>query len=168
MNTYVGRPGSVHDAHILANSVVFERGEAGTLVPDQKQHIGGVEVPIVVLGDPAYPLLPWLIRPFTATGPLTCKQRCFNYQYTRARVIVECAFGRLKGRSLLKRIDTDVGLCQHWLLHAVSFTIYVKSMATVSMMIGYRKRTEMNLLLHRLQEQYKLRLLAQLQLECAL
>ena len=76
--------GSVHDAHNLANSVVFERGEAGTFVPGKKQRIGGVDVPIVILGDPAYPMLPWLMKPFTATAPISRKQRCFNYQQSRA------------------------------------------------------------------------------------
>ena len=50
----------------------------------------------------------------------------------------------------------------------MSYTIYVKSMVMVSMMIGYRKRTRMNLLLHRLQLQYKLHVLAQRQLESTL
>ena len=53
MNTYVGWPGSVHNMCILANAVVFERWEAGTLVPDKKQHICEVEVPIVEFGSPA-------------------------------------------------------------------------------------------------------------------
>ena len=78
MNTYVGWPGSVHDACILANSVVFERGEDGTLVPDKKRHIGGVDVPIVILGHPADPLLPWLMKPFTTTAPINRKQRRFK------------------------------------------------------------------------------------------
>ena len=34
MNTYVGWPGSLHDACILSNSEVFTQGEAGTLVPN--------------------------------------------------------------------------------------------------------------------------------------
>ena len=55
--------------------------------------------------------------------------------------------------------------CHLWLLHAVSFTIYVKSMVTVLMTIGYRKKTGMNLLLHRLLLQYKLHLLVQWLLE---
>ena len=110
MNIFVGWPGSCHDARILANSAVFAKGEAGDLVPDTKQCISGMDVPVVILGDPAYPLLPWLMKPYTATGPLTREQRRFNYQLSRARVVVECAFGRLKGRwrSLMKRNDTDV------------------------------------------------------------
>ena len=89
---------------------MFERGEAGTLVPDKKRRIGGADVPIVILGDLAYPLLPWLIKPLTATGLLSRKQRHFNYHLSRARIVVEFAFGCLKGRwrSLLTRNDTDV------------------------------------------------------------
>lgn len=109
MNTYVGWPGSVHDAHILSNSQVFAMGEAGTLAPNSPKLISGVHVQIVILGDPAYPLLSWILKPYTGTG-LTQAQRRFNYRLSRARVVVECAFGRLKGRwrSLLKRSDVRV------------------------------------------------------------
>ena len=109
MNVYVGWPGSVHDARILANSTVFARGEAGTLAPNSVQSIGGVPVPVVILGDPAYPLLPWLLKPYPGVG-LSSKQKKFNTRLSRARVVVECAFGRLKGRwrSLLKRYDSKV------------------------------------------------------------
>ena len=58
MNTYVGWPGSVHDAWILSNSEVYAKGESGDLVPRGMQHINGVDVSVVILGDPAYPLLP--------------------------------------------------------------------------------------------------------------
>ena len=46
----------------------------------------------------------------SAAGPLTREQKRFNYQLSRARVVVECAFGRLKGRwrSIMKRNDTNV------------------------------------------------------------
>ena len=46
---------------------------------------------------------------YTGTG-LSQAQRQFNYRLSRARVVVECAFGRLKGRwrSLLKRSDVRV------------------------------------------------------------
>ena len=109
MNVNVGWPGSVHDARILSNSEVFHRGEAGTLVPQSVQILAGVPVPVVILGDPAYPLLPWLLKPYPGTG-LSTKASKFNTRLSRARVVVECAFGRLKGRwrSLLKRNDVSI------------------------------------------------------------
>ena len=67
MNIFLALPGSCHDACILANSTAFAKGEAGDLVPDKKQLIARVDVPIVILGDSAYPLPPWLMNPYTAT-----------------------------------------------------------------------------------------------------
>ena len=69
INIFVGWPGSCHDPCILANSTVFAKGEAGDLIPDRKQCIAGVDVPIVILVNPTYLLLPWLMKPYTATGP---------------------------------------------------------------------------------------------------
>lgn len=72
--------------------------------------ICGQDVPIVLIGEPAYPLLPWLIKAFSDNGAFTQQQQNFNYHLSNARVIVEHAYGRLKGRwrCMLKRIDVDV------------------------------------------------------------
>ena len=109
-DVYIGWPGRVHDARVLGNSTVYQKGEDGTLFPDCKKVISGTEIPIVILGDPAYPLLPWLMKPYLDNGHLSREQRTFNYRLSRARVVVEDAYGRLKGRwrCLSKRNDADV------------------------------------------------------------
>uniref|UniRef100_A0A8C3F331 DDE Tnp4 domain-containing protein n=1 Tax=Chrysemys picta bellii TaxID=8478 RepID=A0A8C3F331_CHRPI len=97
--------GKVHDARVFRHSALFRKLEEGTFFPDQKITVGDVEMPIVILGDPAYPLMPWLMKLYT--GSLDSSQDLFNYRLSKCRMVVECAFGRLKARcrSLLTRSD---------------------------------------------------------------
>ena len=64
----------------------------------------------MLVGDPAYPLLPWLMKRFPDDGQLSEQEVCFNYHLSKARMVVEAAFGRLKGRfrCLLRRSDTSL------------------------------------------------------------
>ena len=109
LDIYVCWPGSVQDARILANSTSYRKCESGNFLPKWDRKLGNTNVPLVIRGDPDYPLMPWLMKPFSDTS-LTNKQRTFNYQLSRSQVVVENAFGRLKGRwrSLMKRNDCDV------------------------------------------------------------
>ena len=107
---YIGWPGRVHDARVFANSSLYQRGQSGNLLSDWKERINGTEVPLVLLGDPAYPLLTWLMKAYPNNGHLTREQKRFNYRLSKARVVVEHCYGRLKGRwrCLLKRLDVDI------------------------------------------------------------
>ena len=105
---YVGWPGKVHDARVFRNSSIYTKGCQGTLFPPRPRNINGTDVPLVILGDPAYPLLPWLMKPFPDNGRLSDGQKTFNYRQSRARMVIENAFGRLKGRwrVLLKKMES--------------------------------------------------------------
>ena len=106
----IGWPGKVHDARVFANSSFYRKACSGTLFPNWSRQISGVSVPLLILGDPAYPLLPWLMKPYLETTNSSDKDHNFNYRQSRARMVVENAFGRLKGRwrCLLKRIDANL------------------------------------------------------------
>ncbi|KAG6932119.1 hypothetical protein G0U57_000249, partial [Chelydra serpentina] len=95
-NINVGWPGKVHDARVFRNSGLFRRLQEGIYFPDQKITVGDVEMPIAILGDPAYPLMPWLMKSYT--GTLDSSKELFNYRLSKCRMVVVCAFGRLKGR----------------------------------------------------------------------
>ena len=109
IDIYVGWPGRVHDARVFANSALYRRGQAKSSLPDWKERIDDVDVPLVMLGDPAYPLLQWLMKGFPDNGHLTRSEKRFNYRLSKARVVVEHTYGRLKGRwrCLLKRLDVS-------------------------------------------------------------
>ena len=109
-DVYVGWPGRVHDARVFHNSQVYARGERGELFENRMVTINATQVPVVVLGDPAYPLRPWMMKPFINSGSLSVQQLEFNNRLSKARVVVEHAFGRLKGkwRCLRKKLSVLV------------------------------------------------------------
>ena len=111
-DVYVGWPGSAHDARVFRNSPLYLAAEAGQpLMPNTPtRSIGGTDIPLVLLGDPAYPIQTWLQKPYRTGVNTTADQRQFNYRLSRTRMVVERAFGRLKGRwrILLKTMETDI------------------------------------------------------------
>ena len=64
----------------------FTKGQSGMLAPNTVHIIGGVSVPVVILGDPVYPLLPWLMNPGAEPS---VKEKKFNSRLSRACVMVE-------------------------------------------------------------------------------
>ncbi|XP_011883587.1 PREDICTED: putative nuclease HARBI1 [Vollenhovia emeryi] len=110
-NICIRHPGSTHDAAVFKDSSLYR--DALNVIPQDTRNINGVAVPYLIVGDPAYPLLPWLLKGYP--GSVTAEQESFNVHLNSARVTVEMAFGRLKARwrILLKRIDVNYVFVPH-------------------------------------------------------
>ena len=88
-------PGSVHDAKVFANSSICKRLRSSDL-PTIFQTISNseVKIPNYLIGDPAYPLLPYCMREYS-----TCKsneEAVFNVMIRSARNPIECVFGHIQ------------------------------------------------------------------------
>lgn len=108
-NINFGWPGSVHDSRVLSNSELFGLCERRELL-DRNCQLPGTNqwINMYIVGDPAYPLKTWLMKP--VIGTLTAAEQKFNKMLSKNRVHVEHAFGMLKGRwrSLLKENDATL------------------------------------------------------------
>lgn len=90
IDVLVGWPGSAHDARVWKNSPIYDRLKtSGHMLLPSNAHI---------LGDSAYPCDTFIMCPFRDNGHLTSKQKHFNAVLSSTRVIIEQAFGCLKGR----------------------------------------------------------------------
>ncbi|GES78453.1 putative nuclease HARBI1 [Rhizophagus clarus] len=100
----IGWPGSVHDAKVYQNSYFYQ---------NYRTLIKGWDY---LLGDSAYPLSSFLIKPFN--NPVTDLQTHFNVTHSLHHIVIENAFGKLKnsfsclkGLSV-KKISTVVNLTE--------------------------------------------------------
>lgn len=90
-------PGGTHDAKVFSYSSI------NRLLKEQKQPYlcrtllpGRGKVGLLLLGDPAYPLLPHVMKEYATCA--SDAQVLFNQMLRDARNAIECAYGRLKAR----------------------------------------------------------------------
>jgi hypothetical protein len=96
----VGANGAGSDGGIFAQTDVrelFEDGTIGLPPPSPLPGTSGPPVGYFLVGDEAFPLRTWLMKPIPRRN-LDEAQRIYNYRISRARRVVENAFGILVSR----------------------------------------------------------------------
>lgn len=82
----VGTNGRANDACVFGKSTLEQALQSNSL---------NLPARAVMLGDDAFPLRTNLLKPYSRCGPLNHTQQVFNYRLSRARRVVENAFGIL-------------------------------------------------------------------------
>ncbi|CAH1997238.1 unnamed protein product [Acanthoscelides obtectus] len=117
----VGNYGRHSDSAIFENSVFYQQFVHDKIILPPKPLPGTeVSVPHVFVGDEGFPLQTYLMRPYPKSGVINnVRKKTFNRQLSRARRVVENAFGILamKWRLFLRPIETDEGTAD-WIVKA--------------------------------------------------
>jgi hypothetical protein len=94
-----GANGSASDAQVFNGCELKAAIQHNTIGFPEDDPLPGDDKPIpyFIVGDDAFALRTWLMKPYTLRN-LTHEQRIFNYRLSRARRIVENAFGILANR----------------------------------------------------------------------
>ncbi|TGZ48729.1 putative nuclease HARBI1 [Temnothorax longispinosus] len=85
---YVGNVGSVHDSRVFRLSALQQYINNPTKFPNDTH----------LIGDAAYALHEHLLVPYPNNSHLTQQQKNYNYCHSSTRMVIERAFGYLKGR----------------------------------------------------------------------
>ena len=100
-NVYAGWPGSTHDGRVFRNSPLHD------VATNNRQAL--FQGNTYIIGDSAYAIRSWLLATLKDNGNLTPVQRNFSRRLSKARVVIERAFGLLKGRwRRLKLVPANV------------------------------------------------------------
>lgn len=105
----VKAPGGFDDATHLRDSLLYNRLMTGDIVWDKVMNVRGHNVRPYIVGDLGYPLLSFLLNPFTWKRTGTPAQNEFDEALLKGRKVVEEAIGLLKGRWKILQ-DLNVGL----------------------------------------------------------
>ncbi|XP_021896606.1 protein ALP1-like [Carica papaya] len=94
----VKAPGGADDAAHFRDSLLYNRLTSGDIVWDKMINVRGHHVRPYVVGDWCYPLLSFLMTPFSPNGTGSPAQNLFDGMLMKGRSVVVDAIGLLKAR----------------------------------------------------------------------
>lgn len=131
----VGNSGANSDGGIFARSAFGSGLENGCFNLPEPSNLPGLgQLPYYFVADEAFPLKPYLMRPFARRRLCTDEHKVFNYRLGRARRVIENTFGIMASRwrilrrpfkASLTNVDNYVKavVCLHnFLMHHASNT----------------------------------------------
>lgn len=112
----VGCQGRISDGGVFRNCSLYTALHNGSLGIPISEPLPGREmsVPYVIIGDDAFSLSEFLMKPYSGEFQQGSRQRIFNYRLCRARRIVENAFGIMTSvfqvfkKPLTVQVDTTI------------------------------------------------------------
>ena len=125
----IGQYGSNNDSGVLAKSSLWKGFENNSLHVPQPKTLTGCAyepLPYFLVGDEIFPLKTWMMQPYP--GTLSEQQRVFNYRLSRARRVIENAFGILSARWRIfsKSIKASVENVERYTFAAISLHNYLR------------------------------------------
>lgn len=105
----VGSPGRNNDSYIFEKSKLKKQHENNSIFYEYSKIIKNTSVPVLLVGDGAFRLSKFLMKPYQGTD-FTDAEANYNKCLSRARRVVENAFGILKARfrKIGKGIDANI------------------------------------------------------------
>lgn len=96
----IGAPGRRSDNGIFHASEIGKRlqNDMLSIPPSRPVENSGQALPFTLVGDEAFPLTQYMLRPYPRSGRLDRRKNIFNYRLSRARRIVENVFGIISAR----------------------------------------------------------------------
>ena len=78
-STYLYAPGNTRTSTYFQSTSLWDEINAGKVLPEKNCVVDGVETPPVILGDGAFPLRSWMVKPH-GDAVLTQEKAYFNYR----------------------------------------------------------------------------------------